>query len=185
VQRLVRVEMNFDKFKKYGAFIANKVNGSGVGSLTEAIKGFGQNVVDQVLTTYEKTASWKEDAVRKRIYKYGTDNPMSGFLAQQLDYTDVERTSNQWILSVTNPTMYPLGEGIPYYALWQEGGSAGSPMTPYIMRYIIRKGESVPVIHPGLPARDFINAGFVYAYNNAQRVINETLNRWVKEARNL
>lgn len=180
--RLVRVEVNLNKFKKYGDYIRAKVEGSGVGSLTEAINNFGQEVLGQVLDVYEKTASWEDDAVRKRIYKYGTDNPMMGVLAHQLNYTDVERKSNQWILSITNPSMYPLGEGIPYYTLWQEQGSAGSPMTPYVMRYIIRRGESIPIMHPGLPARRFIQTGFVYAYNNAQKFINQTINRWAKEA---
>jgi hypothetical protein len=174
-----------NKFKKYASYMRNKIEGTGVGSLTEAIQNFGKETLDQVLTVYERTASWSEEAVRKRIYKYGTDNPMAGFLVSQLEHLSIEKETNQIILYITNPTMYPLGGGIPYYTLWQERGSAGSPMTSYVMRYIIRGGESIPVIHPGLPAREFILAGYVYAYNNAQKVINKTLERWVSEARNI
>ena len=180
----VKVQIDLGKFKRYSDTILRRIKQDSIGGMTDGIKKFGDELVVEVIKIYEQTASWEDEAIRKRIYKYGTDNPLAGVLAHQLDYSHVERSGDTWVLDVTNPDMYPLGKGHPYYALWQEGGSAGRPMTRYIMgEKLNAKGETVPIWHPGLPARNFILGGYVYAQNNAQKFIHNMLSDWVKEAR--
>ena len=78
------------------------------------LEEFMDEVRGAVLTKYINTYSQKQSNINRRTY----------LLEHTLDYSNVKQTSRfGFIGSATKPSMWPLGEGRPEYAIFQEFGT--------------------------------------------------------------
>jgi len=185
--RHAKVQVELGKLGKFAEIIKEKFNSRDSNAMGGFLDTFGKKIVSAVVERYVMTASTSEDMMKRRMKLYGSINPLDGLLGRQINYSEYSKIDNGWELIIGNPTLYPLGQGAPFYSIFQEGGTKGSPMTPYVLGQKIDKatGTIVNIMHPGLPNREFLLTGFIFGLQNVGNDISAEIKRWINEASNI
>lgn len=176
--RNVSVTIDLSGLNKGIVNVVKKINSDADDGMGGVLKEFAKEVVDEVLKVYLRTASGSEEMIKRRLKLYGTINPLDGVLGQQLSEFNINREGSNWRVLIGNPTMYNITKDNPLY--WQEYGTKGAPMTPYILFWTGGKNPK-PVIHPGLPNRDFLLSGANLGFKIIEKRIKSAIKRWIKE----
>jgi hypothetical protein len=154
--RSVTVNIDLSQMGKFVDNIVRKINGPEMGNV---LSNFANDVKSTVMEQYIRTASDSKAMTQRRLRLYGSLNPADGVLGKQLNQFSVTKDVDTWRVVIANESLYPLGEGYPYYALFQEVGSN-----------MVR-------------ARTFLIQGADYGYKNFEKTVNSAIDKWVKEAK--
>lgn len=173
----VTVKLDFTKMERKLHNFVKKFESE---EMKNELQEFGKDILERVIRQYVRTASNSKEMLRRRTRLYGDTNPLAGYLASQLRNVFVAKYGEGWRLLVGKEDLY---QGDPYYALLQEIGTSGAPMTSYVLKeYTDRHGNVREIIHPGLPAREFLLTGAQYGFNNVKKRINQIVKKWRREA---